>query len=86
MVQHLDSLVLDGQFQNDARIFIRQNACKKGEPNLTAEMFAEWVKSVHDKEISVKTANRWLHRLGFSHTHHQKGVYLDGHERDDVVE
>ena len=83
---YLNSLVLDEQFQNDARIFIHQNACKKGEPNLTVEMFAEWFKSVHDKDISVKTANRWLHKLGFSRTHHQKGVYFDGHERDDVVE
>ena len=81
-----NSLVLDEQFQNDARIFVHQNACKKGEPNHKAEMFAEWVKSVHNKEISVTTANRWLHKLGFSHTHHQKGVYFDGHERGDVVE
>ena len=74
----LDYLVLDEQFQNDARIFIRQNACKKGEPNLTAEMFAEWVKSVYDKEISVKTANRWLHKLGFSRTTTRKVYILMG--------
>ena len=81
----LDSFVLDELFQNDARILIRQITCKKGEPNLTAEMFTDWVKSVHDKEISIKTANRWLHKLGFSRTHHQKGAYFDGNEQDDVV-
>lgn len=51
-----NSLVLDERFQNHARIFVHQNACKKGEPNLTAEMFAEWVKSVHNKEIDGYTS------------------------------
>ena len=29
---------------------------------------------------------RWLVNLRFSQEQHQKGVYVDGHERDDVVE
>ena len=28
---------------------------------------------------------RWLHHLGFKPVRHRKGVYIDGHERDDVV-
>ena len=36
--------------------------------------------NIHDS-----TARRWLFKLGFSRIHHQKGVYFDGHDRDDVV-
>lgn len=34
--------------------------------------------------ISVQTARRWLIRLGWRHTQIRKGVYMDGHECDDV--
>ena len=36
--------------------------------------------------ISISTACRWLHKLGFKPSSSRKGVYIDGHERDDVVE
>jgi hypothetical protein len=36
--------------------------------------------------ISESTAVRWLKRLGFRLARVQKGVYVDGHERPDVVE
>ena len=29
---------------------------------------------------------RWLHKLGFHRSSHHKGVYFDGHKRDDVVQ
>jgi hypothetical protein len=35
---------------------------------------------------STRTAIRWLNKLGFLHSKFTKGVYVDGHERDDVVE
>ena len=35
--------------------------------------------------ISESTAVRWLKKLGFSMCRVQKGVYVDGHEREDVV-
>ena len=38
------------------------------------------------KGISECTACRWLIKLGWRRTVVQKGVYMDGHERDDVVE
>ena len=38
------------------------------------------------KGISLRTARRWLHREGFKYTAHKKGLYFDGHEREDVVE
>ena len=36
--------------------------------------------------ISVRMAQRWLHKLGFDPCSTRKGVYIDGHERSDVVE
>jgi hypothetical protein len=36
--------------------------------------------------ISERCARRWLQKLGYSVTEVKKGVYVDGHERLDVVE
>ena len=36
--------------------------------------------------ISSRTAVRWLRSEGFRYVKHAKGVYIDGHEREDVVE
>ncbi|KAF9258948.1 hypothetical protein L218DRAFT_1080196 [Marasmius fiardii PR-910] len=38
-----------------------------------------------DKSLSIRTACRWLIRLGWRLTQLWKGVYMDGHEREDVV-
>ncbi|KDN45007.1 hypothetical protein RSAG8_05180, partial [Rhizoctonia solani AG-8 WAC10335] len=38
------------------------------------------------KRISESTALRWIWRLGYKPTPYSKGVYMDGHERSDVVE
>ena len=37
------------------------------------------------KPFSERTARRWLIKLGWRRTVVRKGVYMDGHERDDVV-
>lgn len=36
--------------------------------------------------IRTRTARRWLNRLGFTWKDVRKGVFIDGHEREDVVE
>ena len=38
------------------------------------------------KGISLRTTRRWLHKEGFKYTAHKKGLYFDGHEREDVIE
>jgi hypothetical protein len=38
------------------------------------------------KWLSERTARRWLIKLGWRRTMLKKGVYMDGHERPDVVE
>jgi len=35
------------------------------------------------KSISIKTARTWLCKLGLSR---KKGIYFDGHEREDVLQ
>lgn len=53
---------------------------------MTSEEFASWVSTEFNVAVHEETARRWLHSLGFSQKGHHKGVYFDGHERDDVVE
>ena len=36
--------------------------------------------------VSIKTARRCMKREGFRYTAYRKGVYVDGHEREDIVE
>ena len=81
----IDSILRDEDFCLAARSYIRANACIKGQPNMTSIMFMEWIKKEYNIKIHESTACRWLQKLGFSRVHHQKGIYFDGHDRDDVV-
>ena len=64
---------------------------------MTAGDFAKWVNNTllpkardyHPEmatSITPRTARNWLHNLGFEPRSSKKGVYIDGHERTDVVE
>jgi len=61
---------------------------------LTAPRFHRWVNAVllkqafpdGNKRISLSTAKAWLQKLGFTWERKTKTVYIDGHERPDVVE
>jgi len=35
--------------------------------------------------LSERTARRWLITLGWRHMRVKKGVYMDGHERPDII-
>jgi hypothetical protein len=37
------------------------------------------------QKISQSTAQRWLAKLGYELKEVKKGVYVDGHEREDVI-
>jgi len=52
-------------------------------PELQA-IFAQ--KGITKPTISIKTALRWLEKLGWTYGKLQNGMYLDGHEQPDVVE
>jgi len=40
---------------------------------------------LNGQKISESTARRWLAKLGYELKEVKKGVYVDGHEREDVV-
>ena len=73
-----------------------EHAYQKGKPNMTAATFATWVNvellpKSHlppgfPRSITPRTARKWLHDLGFTPKQYKKGLYFDGHEREDVVE
>ena len=85
----------DEHLNHKAAEWVRANAFSKGQPNMTAQTFCDWVNShllvsshlppFFPREVSLRTSVRWLHHLGFSPVSHKKGVYIDGHEREDVV-
>ncbi len=68
----------------------------KGERNMTSLDFCKWVNKTllpnstlepgYLRMVSAQTACRWLHHLGFEVITTKKGIFIDGHERDDVVE
>lgn len=74
---------------------MQESAAVKGQPNITAPMFCEWVNQEllpnsslepgYPRKISVETARKWLHHLDFCVLTPSKGLFFDGHERDDVV-
>jgi hypothetical protein len=43
-------------------------------------------KGISKPSISIRTALRWLEKLGWTYGKLKHGMYLDGHERLDVVE
>ena len=79
------SLMSDENFRKEAKQFVLENGYVKGRPNLTLQQFVTWLKESNDVEICTATASLWLHDMGFSYKQFSKGVYFDGHERDDVV-
>jgi len=84
------------ELSKKATEYIRSNAAVKGRPNLTAADFCVWVNESllpnstlepgFPCKICLETARKWLHHLGFEVLSAKKGIFIDGHERDDVVE
>ena len=95
--KHLYQFILDDEdLRHKAAHWVRANATVKGKPNMTGATFCSWVNTNLlptaelppgcPQQIQPRTAIKWLHRLGFRPQSHKKSVYIDGHERDDVVE
>ena len=85
----------DEELNLKAAAWVREHGFVKGEPNMTAQAFCDWTNndlllSSHlppyvPRTNSLRLAICWLHHLGFRPVSHKKGVYVDGHEREDVV-
>lgn len=87
----IQSIISDETTQNICRQWLRSQKSN----TISGKSFSEWVNShVHRElglpapvEITERTATRWLHVIGYSlDDATKKGMYLDGHERTDVVE
>ena len=75
--------------------YVRENTNVKGRPNLTKHTFCRWVNEEllpnavlepgFPRHVSVETARKWLHEMGFEVLSADKGMCFDGHEREDVV-
>ena len=93
--QRIGVLWENEEFTKRASEYVRANAAAKGKPNLTTVDFCKWVnKSLlpnstlepgFPQQISVETARKWLHEMGFEVLTARKGLFIDGHERTDVV-
>ena len=95
--KHIRPFVLDDEeCRSKAAQWVRSNASVKGKPNMTALKFCNWVNTnllphtdlppILPQSIKERTAVKWLHELAFRSQKHKKGIYIDGHERQDVVE
>ena len=72
----------DEQLNHKAAECVRAHTFLKGEPNMRAHSFCDWINndllvSIHlppffPREISLRTAVRWLHHLGFKPVSHKK--------------
>ncbi|KAF4648088.1 hypothetical protein FOL46_003355, partial [Perkinsus olseni] len=62
---------------------------KGGKPNLTVKDIARWINNElclgEDDGYSERTVSRWLEALDFKLVQVKKTLYVDGHERPDVV-
>ena len=93
---HYVTLMSNEELCERAREYVRENAAPRGRPNLTSAAFCQWVNNEllpntvldpgYPRRVSVETARKWLHELGFDVLQMSKGVFIDGHERPDVVE
>ena len=76
--------------------FVRLHCNVKGQPNMKVFDFCSRVNNEllpsstlepgFPRQISIETARKWLHQLGFEYLSPKKGSFVDGHERVDVVE
>ena len=91
-----DAITNNEELMEKATQYVRENAFKKGAPNLMSRSFCSWVndellpnatlEAGAPRRISVEVARKWLHEMGFRVRRITKGIYYDGHERVDVIE
>lgn len=83
------SLLTDEAVQTAARSWLTEQSVgsitpQKFQRGLNTVIFPSLGISLK-KPLCERTARRWLVKLGWTRTVIRKGVYMDGHERDDVI-
>lgn len=83
----IHSLFFDEDVCETVRTFVRSKVRDKAQAHkFTAQSLVEFIASTYGTSVSLSTAGRLLHRLGFRRMLRGTGMYFDGHERKDVVE
>jgi hypothetical protein len=86
----LKSLINEEDVQNQCLVWLRSQR----PDSLSGKTFSNWIRSSLHSELNLtqpiiihkRTAQRWLHYLGFAPNVYQQGLYFDGHERQDVMD
>ena len=91
------TLADDEEVRRKATARARKHSNVKGQPNMTIQDFCQYLNNDLlpslsflrglPNKVSLETARKFLHNLGFERVDTgKKGVYIDGHERPDVVQ
>ena len=93
--QHSGVLWANEELCEKAMEYVRANSAVKGTPNMNKMDFYKWVNKTlfHNStlepgfpcKVSVETAQKWGYEMGFEVLHARKGIFIDGHERPDIV-
>jgi hypothetical protein len=77
-----------------AKDWVKNNAVRKGEGNMTVadflqfcntDLLSDWIQEHKRGPFSLESARSWLQKLGFSVYSHKRGLYKDGHDDPDAV-
>ncbi|KAJ7712776.1 hypothetical protein B0H16DRAFT_1811966 [Mycena metata] len=93
--QYHSSILNDEDFSDAIKLHLQHLSAKDG--HFTAQGLVDYVASpeiqqkledanIRKRSISVWTARRWLRRLDWRYGRRRNGMYIDGHEREDIVE
>ncbi|KAF7378025.1 hypothetical protein MSAN_00226400 [Mycena sanguinolenta] len=92
--QYHSSILNDEDFADSIKLYLQSVSRKEG--HFKAQDLVDFVASpemqdrleeagIRKRSISVWTARRWLKRLDWRYGHRKNGMYIDGHEWEDVV-
>jgi len=55
-------------------------------PKFDSKVFKRRIYEEYDTNLSERTCTRYMRKLGWVYKSKTKGVYVDGHQRADVIE
>ena len=86
----------DEKLNNSVRKYVHENANIKAKANMTSVSFCKWVNEEllpnwvlepgYLRKIGLEAVRKCLHHLEFHLLDHKEGIYINGHERDDIIE
>ena len=92
-------LVCCGQTKNSTKChlsYVPANAAVKVKSNMTSMEVCKWMNKTllpnsnlepgFPCQISIETSRKWIHEMDFEVLTGRKGIFVDGHERPDVIE